>query len=417
MIVGELAKKGFSKLIEELSQWSSRPIRNMFEDAAGTAGRSVDDATRKAKNVSGISSPGTTGSENIVKGSTDSMAAAAKKPWYKKKKTYAIPALLGAGVWGGYNWLPGDDTPPAGVRDYSQFTPRDTGLTALEQMLKDQQSRTMSALRSDRDKALSGYGNTERAALGRLISERNSWMQGQSGALRDEFGRVGGLYGDNVTSAQQAGAEGARGIRKAYGNAAAQTRKAAQSKSGPAGQSRTGALTPVSGPLASMPADMQATGASLAKYLGDQAAIAAKDAGYDAATAVEYGNAVANDMVARAYFDGLEKEYALETELGRNQAAMAAEYDRMMRQTEFDFMDREFELEKEKLVQGAQANLRPENLTPREWQKVDAEWETIASNDQEELNWQAVGVYDSTGFAQWLAEQGILGEVVYGQPE
>jgi hypothetical protein len=388
MFVGELAKKGFSKLLGGLLRREPSVADNVVGEAGETA---VDGAAK----------------------------AAAKNPWYRQKKTYIIPPVLAGGAYAGYNVMSGDDTPPAGVRDYSQFTGRDGATNeALTRMLEDQQQRYMSTIERDRAKALAGYGNEERARLNQMLTERNTFLQGQAGALRDEFGRVGGLYGDNVASARQAGAEGAQGIRNVYGKAAAQTRKAARSKSGPAGKTRTGGLTPVSGSLASMPLNIQSTGASLAQYLGDQAAIAARDAGFDAATAVEYGNAVANDVAVRSYFDSLDKQNALEMELLRGKNATSAMYDQMMSDTEREFMDRQFRMQEDQLVQQAFANVRPENLTPRDWQKVDDAFDAqIRGDDQEKLNWEAVGVYDSTDWAQWLAEEGILGEVVYGQPE
>jgi hypothetical protein len=182
---------------------------------------------------------------------------------------------------------------------------------------------------AQRARALRGLGDDRMATVMDFINRYETIADAQGNAVQGEFNSLADRYGIDVGEIAAAGQAGAGGVNEVYGRAASRTRRRNR-RPGPAGRTAVSGMTPVSGVLADAPGDMTARGRTLADYVAGQAEIAARDAGYDAASAREYGSALANTMSQDAAIAALAAEMGAKSDIQAQREALAQDYNDML---------------------------------------------------------------------------------------
>lgn len=242
-------------------------------------------------------------------------------------------------------------------------------------IIRGSQAAQQDILNQRRREALSGFGETERAALDNYLASLNIMSRGQTRAIRDEYQNLYDRLAGDVAGVQGMGQAGAANVSGRYRTAARRARREGRQENVRSG---VGNLTPVSGALADMPANMRAQGADLATYLRNNAAIAARDAGFDAETSLEYGNAVANQLAQDAAFAGAAQEYALERELAGRRADIEAGFTDAETQLALETAQQERDLAAQQAMEQATRVSGAELLaTPGINQDIIANWQII----------------------------------------
>ena len=244
----------------------------------------------------------------------------------------AVPAAIAASA------VMGDDTatttqpyvPSTAPGSITAPAPVDNRQT-YEQILADRQAAAREAILRDRQSALRGFGAAERAALDEYLNTISDATSGQSEAVRQQSRELAGLLSQDVGAIEGMGAAGSQAANRRYRQAARRARREGRQEQVASG---VGGLTPVSGAIADMPRNLRGRGADLSSYISDNAAIAARDAGFDAASAVEYGNAVANQFAQEMALMGNQQRYQTETALAQQRRDLASQYNRMLTELE-----------------------------------------------------------------------------------
>jgi hypothetical protein len=203
---------------------------------------------------------------------------------------------------------------------------RDPYAAALE-ILQGGSGRQQQIIEQARDSALQDFGSAEREQLERYLSGIGAITEAQTGAARQDYQALYDRLAGDVASIQGMGDEGASNVRSRYRQAASRAAREGRQEQVASG---VGGLTPVSGDLADMPSAMRGQGADLSEYLRNNAAIAARDAGFDAETSLEYGNALANQFAQQMALMGEQQRYSSETSLAREERNTRAQYDAMI---------------------------------------------------------------------------------------
>jgi len=238
----------------------------------------------------------------------------------------ALAALVGSGFMG----MRGSDAPPV-----QPFVPTSTPITTqptqpnqtILDIFRDGQRRQAQNLQEARGEALQGFGQADRDALERYLSSIDVIAEGQTAAARREYQDLYDRLAGDVAAAEAAGAEGAAAVNRRYRQAA---RRAMREGRNEQVRSGVGGMVPVSGAVSDIATGMRGQGADLASYLRNNAAVAARDAGFDAETSLEYGNAMANQFAQEMALLGEQQQFATDSRLAREQRDVRSQYDAML---------------------------------------------------------------------------------------
>ena len=341
-------------------------------------------------------------------------------------------AVLGSGALGYLR----NDTPPA--EPYVPTTQPGSMPTAAEtdsaaqsvlDILRQSQARERGVIEGARNQALQNFGARERAALQDYLNTLDIASSGQTAAIQGQYQDLYDRLAGDVAAIEGMGAQGSAAAERRYRQAARRAQREGRQERVSSG---VGGLTPVSGALADMPSNMRGQGADLASYLRNNAAIAARDAGFDAETSLEYGNAVANEFAQNIALMGSAQEFALERDLAQQEAGLRSQYDAMLAdlaregiRSESDVAINEIarqQAEAENQFSGTQLLAAPgvrERILAA-WQPIQ---KTLAGNPPEGItqtevdSFQALanelnaiyGRVDVNAYAQYLADAGYTG--------
>lgn len=248
-------------------------------------------------------------------------------------KLGAIGALLGApAALAGLGFIARDDTVPAQpfvptATPFSEVPGPDTTQQDILSVLRDARARERRIIEGTRDTALENFGQAERDALANYLNTLDIAQRGQTGAIRGQYQDLYDRLAGDVAAIEGMGAAGAQQVNRRYRQAARRAEREGRQERVASG---LGGLTPVSGALADMPANVRGQGRDLATYLRNNAAVAARDAGFDAETSLEYGNAVANEFAQNIALLGAGQEFALESQLAAQERDLRSQYDAML---------------------------------------------------------------------------------------
>lgn len=194
-------------------------------------------------------------------------------------------------------------------------------------IIRQGQARQEANLRQQREDALAGFGTEERQAFADWANMLERARRGQTSAIRGDYQALYDRLAGDVGAIRGMGAAGGEAVNRRYRQAARRARREGRQENVRSG---VGGLTPVSGRMADMPANLRGQGGDLAQYVRNNAAVAARDAGFNAEASLEYGNAVANEFNQNLALMRAQQEFNLETQLAREQRALGTEYDNML---------------------------------------------------------------------------------------
>jgi hypothetical protein len=296
-------------------------------------------------------------------------------------------------------------------------------------VLRQARDEEGSVIRGARDTALEGFGQTERDALANYLNTLDIAQRGQTAAIRGDYQDLYDRLAGDVGAIEGMGAQGAQQVNRRYRQAARRAQREGRQERVTSG---VGGLTPVSGALADMPASVRGQGRDLAGYLRNNAAVSARDAGFDAETSLEYGNAVANEFAQNIALLGAGQEFALESQLGAEERGLRSQYDGMLADltregiaTEADIAASEIARQREEAagrITGIQLLADPELSIsiPAAWEQTSIILEGAAPAGTTEsqvigaqnLANELIAIYGSATlmtYAQYLADAGIGG--------
>lgn len=289
-------------------------------------------------------------------------------------------ALAGLGALGAAGLARRDDTPstpyvpttlPGSVGIPTAQDRYQTAMDILQQGTREQRQ----LIQQDRNRALQGFGQAERAALDEYLNTLDIAAQGQSAAARREYQNLYDRLAGDVASIEGMGAEGAANVRRRYRQAA---RRAAREGGREQVRSGVGGMTPVSGAVSDIATGLRGQGGDLAQYLRNNAATAARDAGFDAETSLEYGNAVANQFEQQMAMMGAGQRYQTETALAQQERDLRAQYDAMLSDLARQGIDAETQLSLQQALEGEQALSAGDLLASPAGAALTADWDQFS---------------------------------------
>lgn len=316
----------------------SKVLPNIF-------GRTASAAAPAAAKTAGSSSDSIIGrmmAESRAKAAGSVPSSAAPKPSYKggwlnprnlpKSGKVGLGVTAVGGILGALGLLGRDDTVPTQpftptVSPFSGVSGPDTTQQDIFKVLRDARARERRIIEGARDTALEGFGQVERDKLAEYLNTLDIAQRGQTAAIRGQYQDLYDRLAGDVAAIEGMGAAGAQQVNRRYRQAARRAEREGRREQVASG---VGGLTPVSGALADMPANVRGQGRDLAAYLRNNAAVAARDAGFDAETSLEYGNAVANEFAQNIALMGAGQELALENQLAGQERDLRSQYDAML---------------------------------------------------------------------------------------
>lgn len=333
---GTLAK-GAGTAARGITRAAAPRVTAFADDGSRVPGLSqaAADAVRRAQG--GLPSVTRAAAEGVPTGAEKAGLARRAGTWMKnnKGKTVLAAGLGGAAALGAAQLGYGKTLPQAAQDYYANIDPatqpenQGPNIDPVLAAITGNYAAQRALVEAQRDRALQGYGDDRMATIMDFINRYNTITEAQGGAVQGEFNALADRYGMDVGEIAAAGQAGAGGVNSVYGRAASRTRRRNR-RPGPAGRTAVSGMTPVSGPLASAPGDMTARGRTIADYVGAQAEIAARDAGYDAASAREYGAALANTMGQDAAIAALAAEMGAKSDIQAQREALAQSYNDML---------------------------------------------------------------------------------------
>ena len=316
----------------------SKVLPNIF----GKAAPAVASTAAKTAGSSSDSIIGRMMAESRAKAAGSVPSSAAPKPSYKggwlnprnlpKSGKIGLGVTAVGGILGALGLLGRDDTVPAQpfvptVAPFSGVPGPDTTQQDIFKVLRDARARERRIIEGARDTALEGFGQVERDKLAEYLNTLDIAQRGQTAAIRGQYQDLYDRLAGDVAAIEGMGAAGAGQVNRRYRQAARRAQREGRREQVASG---VGGLTPVSGALADMPANVRGQGRDLAAYLRNNAAVAARDAGFDAETSLEYGNAVANEFAQNIALMGAGQELALGLQLAAQERDLRSQYDAML---------------------------------------------------------------------------------------
>lgn len=247
----------------------------------------------------------------------------------------------------------------------------------LFDIIRSSQATQEDMLDARERQALSNIGVGEMSALDEYLAGLNDITSGRTQAIRDEYQNLYDRFAGDVGAIREMGAAGGEAAAGRYRQAANRARREGRREMVSSG---VGGLTPVSGAIADMPASARAQGADLATYIRNNAATAARDAGFSAESSLEYGNAVANELANDVAFAGLAQRYALERDIAARRAKVQSGFTDARTQLALKTAQQERDLATELAMDEASRISGVELLAnPEVLPRVEAGWNYISS--------------------------------------
>lgn len=251
------------------------------ESADTLSKRAIKQGERLAESAFGKRNP-VPSVMDVVSGSTKNRGILSRIP---RKVKYGVPAI-GAG-FALVNLLSGKTEAPSDL-DYSQinFGNQNNSQSVIDDFIRKQQEAITNAYSN-----MPTYG-----APGAEMYNGLSGMVNQvGGASVAEMQKLAGLAAQQAGAIQAGGAQGAASINDIYGDVSGQLSDLA-SYGG-----EYGAMTPVSGAMATAPQEAVAQGQNLADYLRQNQMITSQDAGFLGGLAPMLGTGYANQLAMMDY--------------------------------------------------------------------------------------------------------------------